>query len=247
MCFVGTINVSAYTPPQMRPYKIMLDGGNRVFCMTPAGEENDEYPRSGLYYNTDPPVNIYYVSGYFYHSPDSAQSFIMLSDDGTFFVHFPSYVFNLDSEAIGFYKNGSLMKSYSARVLLGDTITPTISTVPVSWENQHKRDFNTKKNVLSVTTSAAQVYHFDVTTGALLSETELEDTLSRPDVTSPGQYVPPTFASPINPEPVDLPLAMIVLVTCGSLLVITILGYVIAVRKRNNIQTKVDLDNDERK
>jgi len=240
MCFLSTINLSAYTPPQMQPYKIMLDGGNRVFCMTPAGQESDEHLRSGLYYNTDPPLNIYYVSGYFYHSPNSGQYGIMCSDDGTYFINFPR-VLNLDNTAIEFFKNGTIIMSYTASFLLGDTINPTISMIPVPWENWYNREFNTKNNVLSVTTSAAQVYHFDVTTGELLSETELEDILSRPDVTSPGQYVPPTFGAP---EPADLPLAMIALVTCSALLVITILGYVIAVRKRNNIQTKVDPNND---
>jgi len=164
--FTGTTYVLADTFPPPSPYKIVLGNGNLVFYMTPQwpwDTTSTTQPASGLYYNTDPPVQIYDVWGYFYQYSWNWQS-IYLSNDGIYFVYFPwtpstaegmwgwqspgNTSSGLGGEAIGFYKNGSLIKLYSAGDLLKDRTKALFTVSHVLWENTEKREFNAKKNVL---------------------------------------------------------------------------------------------------
>jgi len=199
----GTASVSADSQDPPDPWSVMLDGGNRIFYRTPEGDETETQLKTGLYYNVVPPVNIYYVEGDLWLYDVST----VFSDDGIYFAHFPWALGggdyenpDLGGQAIGFFKNGSLIKSYIVGDLLKDATKAEFSASHVWWENSEKRKFNAKKNVLTVVTLDKLVYHFDIATGAMLDDDQLEAILAGPDVTSPGPYVTEITDDPTTTE-----------------------------------------------
>ena len=164
-------SVFALTPAPQRPYEILLDDGNRIFIMTPqwltpGQEESDERMqiRSGLYYNTSPLVNIYYVDEYFHYGT------IFFSRDGMNFAVVRSMVTS-DPTAVAFYENGSLHKSYTAQELLRDWSRAFIVAGGAGWERRQGREFDEQQGILTVVANDGRVIAFDIITGNIVSET----------------------------------------------------------------------------
>ena len=175
---ISSFSFSAYADTFMpvEPHTILLEDGNKIFFLTPPHLISEEHLRTGLYYNTDPPTSIYYIydgldgahdqffRSAFYFSNDSIH-FARVSSPA--FSHFP----DLSGQAIGFYSNGSLIKSYSVGDLLTDASNPAFTVTSVRWEEPRTREFNAQENALTVTTTCGRVIAFDITTGNIISDT----------------------------------------------------------------------------
>jgi len=179
----GTFTAYADSPAPETPYEIVLQGGDKIFYMTPSSNRIDPglevseermQVKSGLYYTT-PLENIYYVNRYFYQS-------ILLSDDGICFAYIEwasaKGMNDLSGEAIGFYKNGVKIKSYKVSDLLKDKKKADFSVSHVMWEDGQKREYDIAKNTLTVTAKDGCVYAFDIKTGQMIagSSNVLENT-----------------------------------------------------------------------
>jgi len=206
--FTGVINVSADSPVPPMPWKITLEDGSKIFHMTPRGQESAEQLKSGLYYAGDPPENIYYVDEHLHEFDSYLHENSIISSDGIYFVHTPwarsttggmlvdergNIAENPNADLIGravaFYKNGSLMKSYSVGDLLKDMRKAQFSVSHVMWEDIGKRNFNAETNVLTVTTYDDLIYLFDITTGDIIGG--VEETATETPVTSPADEAEP--------------------------------------------------------
>lgn len=159
------------------PYTILLDDGNKIFHMTPLGQENEEQLKSGLYYNFDPPENIYYIPederyninyswGYFYKGS------IFFSHDGLHFAYIGSAHTkgwgDLKGTAIGFYENGNLVKSYAVKDLIKDRSKVTFSVSSAHWEEWRKREYSEQENMLTVATKDGRIITFDIISGEII-------------------------------------------------------------------------------
>ncbi|MEL7623104.1 MAG: hypothetical protein AAGU12_05895 [Clostridiales bacterium] len=167
----------ADTKAPATPYTILLDDGNKIFHMTPLGQENEEQLKSGLYYNSDPLMNIYYIPederfnidyswGYFHNGN------IFFSRDGLHFAyvgvaHTKGWG-DLKGTAIGFYQNGNLVKSYRVKDLIKDRSKVTFSVSSAWWEEWQKREYNEQENTLTVATKDGRIITFDITTGDIV-------------------------------------------------------------------------------
>jgi len=171
--------------PPPTPTSVILDDGNRIFFLTPENPNLDwlewtEQPPTGLYYNTDPPVNIYYF--------DYVEGECYFSNDGMHFIRisrvpiissfeqiplesgdYPDFL----QGVIFFYKNGTLIKSYSIDDLLTDNRNVMISATSIWWEGRGNstRLHDELLNTLTITTIEDRVITFDITTGEILNDT----------------------------------------------------------------------------
>lgn len=191
----GVINVFADTPAEQEPYVIEIENGEKFFYMAPktgfVKDEKYKSLKSGLYYNTTPPETIYCVDFSSNTSKQYPRNYayenIILSSDGTYFADIPWAVtgtvkyddqyniINFDEiakEAISFYKNGIHMRTYSVSDLLKDMTKARFSTSHVMWENYQKREFDSKYNLLKITTNDDILYMFDISTGKIIDSTD---------------------------------------------------------------------------
>jgi len=170
------------------PWEAEFEEYGRVFFMTPLSPEHMlwwEYDgpdeellaqtveqtgekrlqiRSGLYYNTDPLVNIYYVDEYFHH--------LFFSSCGIYFVHVgPSSPWGSrahpDGYAVRFFRHGTNETSYRIEDLTSHVWHST--TAGVLWIEQDTLSFNQQANTLSLRTIENRAFTFDITTGEIIS------------------------------------------------------------------------------
>ena len=134
--------------------------------------------RSGLYYNTYPLVNIYYVYEYIYPGG------VHFSSDGMFFVHvqgiargfMPGFVPDASEDlrgeavAVRFFANGSLVRSYRVGDLLRNTNRAGVTPEGIMWMERGSLEFNQQTNILSATTVDGRLYTFDITTGDIIRQ-----------------------------------------------------------------------------
>ena len=167
--FLFTSDAYACYAPHF-PWEVVFEDTNRIFYMTPDYIDLQEWPpdqrkmleermsiKSGLYYNKTPLVNIYYVDEYFH-------SGLYFSDDGVYFAEINWFGY---ADAVRFFKNGSLIKSYPANDLLKDRSKGWSTTAGFLWIEE--REFDQQKNALTVVTKDERTYVFDITTGAITS------------------------------------------------------------------------------
>jgi len=124
-------------------------------------------------------VNIYYLKedspGYLVQNIYS-EGMLAFSSDGTYFAHIP-WASTVNSEtlpglAVGFYKNGSLLKSYSVGDLTKDRSRLYFTASHVEWERGEIRKLDAENNILTLMTLDDIVYSFDMTTGDILNEAD---------------------------------------------------------------------------
>jgi len=156
----------------------------RIFIMTPNPDafatiatlsEAFGHLPSGMYYNTDPPVNIFYME------PDSHGT-AFFDRHETFFSACGNYMAGIGSHIMGpilsFFHKGTLIKNYSWRELTGDqrewseiAASGDILSAPNStrtiWHfNGLQRP---DSNYLAITMLNRQTFTFDMTTGELVN------------------------------------------------------------------------------
>jgi len=89
MLFAAMIPASADSVVMPDPWSVLFEDENKAIFITPTkgefGERNKDQPKSGLYYNEDPPRNIYYFDDYL-HMYDwyLHESNFVFSDDGVY-------------------------------------------------------------------------------------------------------------------------------------------------------------------
>jgi|GEM_PF-1943195 len=183
--FFGMITASADSIASPEPYSIPLEGGNKILCITPTDRElhgkNKSYPKSGLYYNENPPRNIYYFDDYLHeYNSYLHESCFVYSNDGMAVAlipwaqnrswHHQSRQFEgpAEGEAILFFKNGAFLKSYTVGELIRDGTKAKFSVSHVEWENTQERKFDPETNVLSVTAKDGTRTNLDLNTGSVL-------------------------------------------------------------------------------
>ena len=149
--------------------------------MTPVGEETDEFLKSGLYKNTNPPELIYRIGNYIY------QHELFLSADGRYYAIIEWWVFTVlenvpESDAarpaIVFYKDGLSQRKYEVSDLLKDKSKAYYSISHVQWDFQDKRTLDTETNKLSVTARDGKVTSFDLSTGEIWEKKQISNCLS---------------------------------------------------------------------
>ena len=173
--------VSADSWPQSEPFSIVSSDGSRVFHVRPEGEWAldawAQLPRTGLYYNTDPLIPIYFVE-----NPCHmlwAQDFIF-SDDMQYFAWIPQMNAennNLNMHgavALVFYANGVRQKTYLVSDLIRNENAVSFTTSTVQWIYSQNRqmsrtiNFDTENNHLTIETVERETLVFDITNGAIV-------------------------------------------------------------------------------
>jgi len=164
----------AVPPPPPSAWEYVFEDANRIFYMTPPshseemqasfierfGEERMQI-RSGLYYNTDPLVSIYYVDRFLFRHD------VFFSECGIYFayVHGPS-MSGFGAGAVWFFANGSLTRDYQR----GDVLRTigNFSDVSTFWERPELRTFDQENNTLTIVTAQRRAFTFDITNGEIL-------------------------------------------------------------------------------
>jgi hypothetical protein len=161
------------------PSYIILEDGNKIFYMTPPRYLDEGYPPTGLYYNTDPPQNIYFVISNL-ELPDVnyfRKSSVYISNDGMYFAYF-SIVFSdlwITLPALQFYAEGNLIKEYKVLDLVKDESKLIHTSAGSSWILPWNESpppsfkFNAENNTLFLTTVDEIKYTFDITTGEIIN------------------------------------------------------------------------------
>jgi hypothetical protein len=173
-------------------YTVEIDNGTKIFIMNTCSRTNRNPDAtqcicavSGLYYNTDPLVNIYYTprhggnSSLEGHNNYMYRNELIFSSDGMYFAHMPWTIAGRTESrsqgpdrgsAIEFYGNGILLNRYFVNDLVENTSVLMFTASHVMWENRSRRDLNLENNILSVTTADNLTYRFDMTTGSIIDE-----------------------------------------------------------------------------
>ncbi|MCL2140085.1 MAG: hypothetical protein FWH42_00150 [Dehalococcoidia bacterium] len=182
--------VAADSPAIPSPFQMTFDDGRKIFYYTPRyyySVDGEARPKTGLYYNTDPLINIYYYDetslwpglGF-----ELYEGSVLFSEDGMYFVNFPwasnqgigvngfgawDYNGETSGTAILFFDEGLLIKEYQVKDLLMDVSKGGVSVSHIFWEKTQDRTFDSEQNILTVTTLDGIVYRFDISTGELIS------------------------------------------------------------------------------
>ncbi|MCL2518968.1 MAG: hypothetical protein FWF15_10440 [Oscillospiraceae bacterium] len=184
LCFISLITiiiVSADEQVEQKPYQIEFENGKKIFYMYPCytynenGISDDNWLKSGLYYNTDPLENIYLINleynsnRYYFYERE-----LVFSDDGIYFANIPwaqsDYPSTTDGTAIEFYENGLGIKKYIVADLVKNKLKLKYTVSHIYWEQNEKREFDAVNNILSVTTNDNITYKFDLTTGNIIDK-----------------------------------------------------------------------------
>jgi len=192
---IAVIAVRADSWAPSEPFYVISDDGERIFHVTPDfwpdwvdwGNQED-FPPTGLYYNTNPPELIYLVEnpGVILLERD-----FIFSHDMQYFVWIPSANMSAwhnrpvgidrppdscwwsGALALVFYDNGSVIKEYIVADLLMRNLN-TGSTSMAMWidwdmaEARRRVEFDSRRNGLTVTTVEHLTYIFDITTGEIV-------------------------------------------------------------------------------
>ena len=182
--FPISANADDFIPPG--PFYIVSEDETKVFHVTPPLREDlvtwnkDDFPATGLYYNTDPLIPIYLVESPFEGSAFGVvweQDFIF-SRDMQYFAWIPvtNGVALFDparTTALVFYSNGIATKTYKVSDLVydSDAISWTTTTARWIYNRNETMTFDAETNHLTIKTVDSQTYVFDITTGEILGFT----------------------------------------------------------------------------
>ena len=159
-----TTYADSFMPPE--PFEIWSQDGTMVFRWCPRNEEDGSFDRvaqAGVYRND---VLIYSVE----NLPtlgSHANEFLFSSD----FRHF-AYIPQVGQVmALGFFRDGVLLRAYRIDELVRDMNVVTYSVTMAMWENWQGRDFDLANNTLTIVTRDDITYVFDITTGEIIYDT----------------------------------------------------------------------------
>ena len=188
------------------PWAVELEEYGRVFFVTPPtcewlveryGEERMSI-RSGLYYNTDPLVNIYYVDEHFLWPWDT----VFLSRDGRYFVYVTSFIRtdclygrceHCEHEELRFFADGRQVVSYRGMDLVAQSALAPSSSSTRLWMDWESIEHDQQRNTLSLQTVGWRDLTFDITTGEIIDPGELHSF----EITDPDETQPPLLTTGI--------------------------------------------------
>ena len=176
---VLALSVGGGTPAPQRPWEVELEQYGRIFIMTPSFYPRHPDPdhmdwlleleqvdaerlqiRSGLYYNTDPLVSIYYVDEYFHR--------LHLSTCGMYFVNIRWTTSpQLDTEALKFFYRGQQVSSYMARDVVGRWFVGGQTSAGVFWSPRQFVQPEQCGNTLTFRTANNRTVTLDIVTGEM--------------------------------------------------------------------------------
>ena len=166
------------TPPPWTPWELEFEEYGRIFIMTPPHSNEiceEQYCeermqiRSGLYYNTDPLVSIYYVDEYFFRGT------LFFAGGGRYFARVHGTISSgtygkLDGEAVSFFADGRRVRSYQVGDLVRGLGGVTITTAGLRWVNWNTLNHNQQAGTLSLVTMDGNAFTFDITTGEIIRQ-----------------------------------------------------------------------------
>jgi len=182
------------------PWKVEFEEYDRIFVMTTDSEDlrprlwrgdlfewldelseeqyNEErlWLRSGLYYNTDPPISIYYVDEYL--EPFA----VHFSRCGRYFVYVVSIInFGgpdyFEQEVLRFFADGRQVFSYRMNEVMEDRNSVRFYPSFANWIRRFPLDHNPRWSTLSLQTYE-RTLTFDITTGEILSLADANNRVS---------------------------------------------------------------------
>ena len=157
------------TPPTS--YKMVVPGGKHVFVMIAPGNAADDfwlrndkeaelrrlYKRSGLYLNDGSTEPVWTVDWY--------SRWVEAASDGVHLIRHGWWNFSVDQEAISFFANGNLTRTYMMRDLVD---FPRLLRYSIDWRNRGQFDDGGLK--YSLGTQGGNTFVFDVRTGEIESQ-----------------------------------------------------------------------------
>ena len=175
---VQTVQAIPPSPPP-DPWEVEFEEYGRIFFMTPTepdwnveynieryGEERMQIP-SGLYYNTDPLVNIYRV--YEYVRPDFGMQ-VWFSSDGQYFVRINRITSReMSHDVLSFFAGGQRVASYAAEDLVRSRRALQRFSTLYTWVQSGELD--QELGILIVETVESRTFTFDMATGEIISQT----------------------------------------------------------------------------
>ena len=166
-----------FVPPG--PFYILSDDETKVFHVIPPWIEDlvtDDFPATGLYYNTDPLILIYLLESPFEGSVSGfvwEQDFIF-SRDMRYFVWIPvtnavTLFDTAETIALVFYANGIVQRTYMISDLVHDANAVHWSTTMAMWiYDRNDIIFDPETNRLTIETIDRRTYVFDITSGEII-------------------------------------------------------------------------------
>ena len=166
-------NVYAGTPALQRPWELTFEDGSKIFFMTPDGWftppdlcEKRMQIRSGLYYNTDPRVSIYYINRFFHENS------VFFSGDGMNFAHIvwgTSGFFGTEArDSVFFYERGVLVNSHPAVNFVRDESNVSWTSAGMFWIR--RSGVSQEEDTLRIVTVDNNEVVFDIVTGDIISQ-----------------------------------------------------------------------------
>ena len=179
-----SVNADDFIPPG--PFYIFSEDETKVFHVIPPLREDlvtwnkDDFPATGLYYNTSPLIPIYLVEIPFEGSAFGVvweQDFIF-SRDMQYFVWIPATngvaLFDTTgTTALVFYAAGIAQKTYMVSDLVHDADAVSWTTTTARWiyNSRENISFDAETNQLTIKTVDRQTYVFDITSGEIIGVT----------------------------------------------------------------------------
>jgi hypothetical protein len=165
-------------PAPPRSYKEVAPGGKYVFVMiAPRTVEDDVrpwneetaaiireirrvYPRSGLYRNDESAEPLWTVDWYAHEAE--------VASDGVHLIRHGPWASSTDQEAISFFANGNLLRTYSIRELVDNPLMLERTVSHFFWQEEGR--FDDARLEYALTTTDGNQFVFDVRTGGIVSE-----------------------------------------------------------------------------
>ena len=158
----------ADTPAPMSPYKRVSRSGEFVFVMLDGPwpgpritDPWDGYPRSGLYRNDGSRNPLWTVDWYAYN--------VDVASDGVHLVRQGDLAMDMYGLAAGFYANGEPTRLYRIIEVVADESKIGRSVTFLHWKLDGR--YNESRTEYVLRTRDGKVTVFDVTTGAIVSQT----------------------------------------------------------------------------
>ena len=119
------------------------------------------FPASGMYLNDVSRTPLWTVDWY-------ASSVVVFSD-GVHVIRYGWWPENLSNEAITFFANGKMLRSYQISDLVDTSLFLDRTVSHFRWERADDTEFDETDHTFSVATISDEKYTFDYTTGEIVS------------------------------------------------------------------------------
>ena len=145
-------------------YTKLSPNGQYLFVMLAPGKESEgeiPYFVSGLYFNDASTTPLWTVDWY-------AFSVNVLSD-GVHLIRWGPWATDTWDEALTFFANGKVLRSYNISDLIDTTLGLDKSVSHFYWINQERTNIHENNHTLALATISDEKYTFDYTTGEIIS------------------------------------------------------------------------------